>query len=212
MKTEIVPPFRDKLGTFGVIIFRRRQMKVQIKNGIGSVIFETEADSQRDAILKAIGSSADLSYADLRYANLRSADLSYAVGVVPELVCDLLFLKDQPGDMISYKLTKQNNQGISYAGLEYANNAELSVALANTDSNQECAEGINVATLAWVLKNYRPDYLVKVIHHASKDIACIPTATDGKYRLFRCRVGTKEENEAATERVAKLYESMQPSQ
>ncbi|MFH0938217.1 MAG: hypothetical protein V1899_02915 [Planctomycetota bacterium] len=175
-------------------------MNIQIKNGSGVVIFETEADSQRDAIVKAIASSADLSSADLS-----SANLSYAIGIIPELVCDLLILKDQLGSMVSYKLTNQRDEGIFNGGLIYADNAELLVADANTDPNQTCASGINVGTLAWVLKNYEPSHRVKVIHHIASDIACIPTTTDGKYRLSRCHVGTCEENSEITARVATLY-------
>ncbi len=110
--------------------------------------------------------------------------------------------------MVSYKLTNTKNEGVFNGGLIYSNDAELRVPDANVDANVLCAAGINVGTLAWVLKNYSNGQRVKVIHHLAKDIACIPTATDGKYRLFRCRVGTQGENDAITERVVKLYESM----
>ena len=54
-----------------------------IKTALGTVLFESEKTTQRDAILDAVESDADLRYADLSYANLRyanlsDADLSYA--------------------------------------------------------------------------------------------------------------------------------------
>ena len=50
-------------------------MKVEIKSIFGSVLFTTEAESIKDALLKALKEGADLRSADLRSADLRSADL-----------------------------------------------------------------------------------------------------------------------------------------
>jgi len=62
------------------------------------------------------------------------------------------------------------------------------VADANTDVNEQCGAGINVATLDWCLKEYQDGYQILLIEFLASDIACIPTATDGKFRLHRCSV------------------------
>ena len=48
--------------------------------------------------------------------------------------------------------------------------------------------GTIVATLDWVLREYQPGYRVLIVEFTAADIACIPTATDGKFRLHRCTV------------------------
>jgi hypothetical protein len=59
----------------------------------------------------------------------------------------------------------------------------VEVADADTDPNTQCAAGINVATLDWCMREWRDGYRILVVEFAREDIACIPTATDGKFRL-----------------------------
>ena len=59
---------------------------------------------------------------------------------------------------------------------------------ANTDPLVACGPGVNVADLPWCMKEWRPGRRVMVVEFEAKDIACIPTATDGKIRLFRATV------------------------
>ena len=47
---------------------------------------------------------------------------------------------------------------------------------------------IAVATLPWVMREWRDGFKVLIVEFWAADIACIPTATDGKFRLHRCRV------------------------
>ena len=47
---------------------------------------------------------------------------------------------------------------------------------------------LNIATLDWCLKNWKPGYHVMLVKFTAKDIASIPISTDGKFRLFRCEV------------------------
>jgi hypothetical protein len=51
-----------------------------------------------------------------------------------------------------------------------------------------CGAGLNVATLDWCLRNWAPGYKVLIIEFEAADIAAIPHASDGKFRLHRCTV------------------------
>jgi hypothetical protein len=133
-------------------------------------------------------SRADLSGADLFGANLSRADLSGAKGITPELCTPLLFLLDQPGKIRAYKLINKNGAGPFNGGIKYEEGKEYSVDDANEDTSVQCAAGINVATLDWCLANYSEGYRVLIVEFIASDIAAIPTGTDGKFRLRKCRV------------------------
>ena len=53
-------------------------MKFEIKSEFGSILFECNGESLRDAVIAAVKARADLSGADLSGANLYGADLSHA--------------------------------------------------------------------------------------------------------------------------------------
>ena len=138
-------------------------------------------------------SSANLRYADLRYADLRSANLRYAdlrsaKGINKYLVTPLLMLLDQPGKILAYKLVKEDCLAPFNGGITYEIGKSYEVKDADTDELNLCAKGINVATLDWCIKEHQNDYRILKVEFNAKDIACIPTATDGKFRLFRCDV------------------------
>ena len=134
-------------------------------------------------------SGADLSGADLSGAYLSGADLSGAVGIVRERHVDLLMLLDQPGPIRAYKMvTADGDSPIHGERLRYEIGATVEVANANTDPAKLCGIGIHVATLPWVLREWKPGRRVLLVEFTAADIACIPTATDGKFRLHRCRV------------------------
>ena len=142
-------------------------------------------------------SDANLRYANLSGANLRSTDLSdanlrYVIGLAPEICTDLLMLLDQPGKIRAYKLIKENNQGPFRGGIKFKIGTNVSVTDANTDPTQQCGAGINVATLPWCLSNWYKGYKILIVEFTKKDIACIPTATDGKFRLHRCKIIAKK--------------------
>jgi len=90
-------------------------MKIQIKNKFTEeVIFEHESEGNtiKETVLKAIGAKANLRYANLRsadlsYANLRYADLSYA---------------DLSSANLSY--ADLSSADLRYADLRYANLSE----------------------------------------------------------------------------------------
>ena len=133
-------------------------------------------------------SGANLSRADLSGADLSGANLSGAKGIAPEICTPLLMLLDQPGKIRAYKLVNEAGEGPFSGGIRYEIGKSVSEARANCDPTEHCGAGINVATLDWCLKEWRPGYHILIVEFEAKDIACIPTATDGKFRLHRCDV------------------------
>jgi uncharacterized protein YjbI with pentapeptide repeats len=133
-------------------------------------------------------SRANLSGADLSGANLSDANLSGANGAQPERCTPLLMLLDQPGSIRAYKLVTDEGIGPFNGGITYQVGESYEVADADTNPHEHCAAGINVATLDWCLKEWQQGYRVLIVEFTAADIACIPTATDGKFRLHRCRV------------------------
>jgi hypothetical protein len=152
-------------------------------------------------------SGADLRGADLRGADLSRADLSRASlrgarGLNKFRTQALLMLLDQPGPIRAYKLVKIDGRSPLAAmngGVEfiYEIGKMLEEPDANTDPTELCGKGIHVATLDWVLRNYKSGtHKVFVVEFTAADIACIPIASDGKFRVFCCTpVGEKTEEE-----------------
>ena len=133
---------------------------------------------------------ANLAGANLADAYLAGANLAGAKGIAPERCTPLLMLLDQPGKIRAYKLVDASLRSpIKSSGkLTYDIGATIAVKGANTDPQDHCAAGVNVATLDWCLKNWSKGYRIVVVEFEAKDIACIPTASDGKFRLHQCTV------------------------
>ena len=80
-----------------------------------------------------------------------------------------------------------------YHKIKYEIGNEYSNENADCDDTQRCARGINLATLDWCMREYRGGYRILIAEFEAKDIAAIPIATDGKFRVFRCTiVGEKD--------------------
>ena len=152
------------------------------------VLWEGPASTIKAAIHAALKSGATLSG-----ANLFGANLSGAIGISPERCTPLFMLRDQPGIIHAYKLVTANGIGPFNGGITYQIGRSYEVAAANTDPLEQCGAGINVATLDWCLMNYSAGYRVFIVAFTAADIAVIPTATDGKFRLFRCTVVSEKD-------------------
>jgi hypothetical protein len=132
---------------------------------------------------------ANLYGADLSGADLSGADLSGAKGVAPERCTDLLILLAQPGPKLrAYKLVDDKYRSpIQTRGkLTYKIGSRVTCDEVNTDPTEHCGAGVNVATLPWVLREWREGYRVLLVEFDKADLAehgCIPTATDGKFRV-----------------------------
>ena len=147
-----------------------------------------EANLREANLHRADLHGANLYAANLYAANLRGANPYEADGLHPARVTDLHILLDQPGKIRAYKLVNEHNQGPFNGGLTYNVGETVEVDGCNTDPDEHCGAGINVATLPWCLDSWRPGYKVLLVEFKAKDIAAIPTATDGKFRVYRCKV------------------------
>ena len=136
---------------------------------------------------------ADLSGANLSGANLYGAYLSRANGVNPNRCTPLLMLLDQPGKIRAYKLVTDEFTGPVYPSFTYKIGEEYSVTEPNTNVNALCGAGISLATLDWCMKGWNKGMHILIAEFEAKDIAAIPTATDGKFRVSKCKiVGEKD--------------------
>jgi uncharacterized protein YjbI with pentapeptide repeats len=138
-------------------------------------------------------SGADLRDADLRGAYLSRANLSGADGINPLRCTSLCLLLDQPGTIRAYKIVTAEGYGIyrgpDDGGLQYEVGQTYEVPDAGTNPNNLCdCPGLYVATLDWCLREWQAGWRVLVVEFTAADIAAIPTGTDGKFRLHRCRV------------------------
>ena len=179
-------------------------MKFEIKHKwTGAVLFEVETETLKLAVELAVKSGADLSGAylsgaylsgaDLYGANLSRADLSGAYlsgakGINKYLTTPLYSLLDQTGEIVAHKLVKADGLAPFNGGITYEIGKEYEEPNANTDETQDCARGLNVATLDWCLKNWKDGYRIFLVSHTAADIAAIPIGSDGKYRVKRLKV------------------------
>ena len=179
-------------------------MKFEIKHKWkGSALFSLETESFKLCVEAAVKTGAYLGGAYLRGANLeganlrgayleganlRGANLRGAKKINKHRCTPLTLLLDQPGKIRAYKLVNADFIGPYNGGVEYKVGKTVSVDDANTDDTQHCAAGINIATLDWCMREWQPGYRILIVEFTAADIACIPIATDGKFRVHRCEV------------------------
>ena len=135
---------------------------------------------------------ANLRYANLRSANLRSADLRSAKNLNKYITTPLYSMLDQIGNIRAYKLVNKDNEGVYNGGLIYKVGETIEEKDANTNENESCAKGINLATLDWCVKEWKKGYKILIAEFTKDDIACIPIGSDGKFRVFRCKIVGKK--------------------
>lgn len=138
--------------------------------------------------------------ADLYGANLYGAKLTGTIGIAPERTNDLLLLLDQVGKIRAYKLVDANLRSpLQPSGkITYEVGATVE-AEADTDPYKDCGAGINLATLSWCIRHYRPGFRVLLMEFIAKDIAAIPQG-DGKFRVSKARVVKEVDLEAIFEK------------
>jgi hypothetical protein len=131
---------------------------------------------------------AKLTGANLTGANLYGANLYGAKGISPTKVQPLLILLDQPGEIRAYKMVTAEGKSPMQGNRHYEIGKTVSAENANTDINETCAAGINVATLDWCIRKWQFGWRILVVEFTASDIAAIPTASEGEFRLHRCKV------------------------
>ncbi len=136
---------------------------------------------------------ADLTGAYLTGADLTGADLTGAYGVSKYITTPLRILLDQPGKLRAYKLVGKDLQSPmaainGFQPIKYAVGKFYEVKNADKNEDELCSSGINVATLDWCLKEWKEGWRLLLLEFNAKDIAAIPTNTDGKFRVRKAKV------------------------
>jgi len=138
--------------------------------------------------------ATDLRGADLRGADLMGANLKHAVLDGANLtdvknfpLPDLNILKHQ-GKIWAFKLVNKNYQDISEGRIKYKIGETVEEDNYDPDERILYARGLNVATLEWCLERKGKGNIILEVEFTAEDIVAIPYATDGKFRLKRCKV------------------------
>ena len=154
------------------------------------------------AVTEAIGrgkslSGADLSGATLYGANLSRADLSRAnlygaENISKYITSPLYMLLDQVGEIRAYKLVTEECTGPWHGSINYEIGQTYTEPGFCSDEQEQRAAGINLATLDWCLKEWRPGYRIFIASFKRKfgneDNICVPIGSDGKFRVRSCKI------------------------
>jgi len=154
------------------------------------------ASLQRANLRGADLRGASLQGANLRGADLRGASLQGANGINPYLCTPLLMLLEQPDNIRAYKIVNNTNEGIYRGGIQYIIGKTVEAEKIDLDITEQCSFGISLATLDWCMREWEPGYKIlicefpKTVTVNKKKVSniCIPTATDGKFRVKKCKV------------------------
>jgi hypothetical protein len=99
----------------------------------------------------------------------------------------LLRTKNHLGRVRAYKYTNKDAESpFQSPKLKYEPGKTYEIKDADTDPSSHCHKGVNVADVAWTMSSCSGDQRVFAFEFEMKDIAAIPTSTDGKFRLHRC--------------------------
>ena len=150
----------------------------------------TEARLEEANLWRADLKNADLEGANLEGANLREADLNGAnlTDVENFPFPDLNILRSQKGKVRAFKVVNRKNEGVFQGGIKYEIGKTVEEDDYDPDERVLCSRGLNVATLDWCLKNKGVDDKILVVEFYTEDIVAIPYATNGKFRVKKCKV------------------------
>jgi len=186
LREVVLEAYRKGLSLIGASLNRASLFGASL---IGASLDRASLDGA--SLIGASLDGASLIGASLDGASLIGASLNRATGISPERCTPLLMLLDQPGPIRAYKLVTADGVGPFNRGITYTVGESYEVPGADTDPSRMCppdCPGIYVATLDWCLKEWQPGFRILLVEFTAADIAAIPTATDGKFRLHRCRV------------------------
>ena len=85
-------------------------------------------------------------------------------------------------------MVNKQNEGPYNGGIKYEIGKTVSVKDADCDENVQCSRGISLADLPWCMKAWCKGYRILIAEFTAKDIAAIPWASDGKFRVHRCKI------------------------
>ena len=149
-----------------------------------------EANLEKADLRETNLTETDLRNANFEGANLRGANLWKAnlTDVENLPLPDLNILKYQKGKLRAFKLVDKNYEGKFQGGVKYEIGEIVKEKNFDPDERVLCSRGINVATLEWCLENKGEGDIILEVEFMAEDIVAIPYATDGKFRLKRCKV------------------------
>jgi hypothetical protein len=103
---------------------------------------------------------------------------------------DLSKLKKHNGLVRAYKYTDKDGKSPIQTSnaIKYEVGKDYEIKDANTDPSSNCHTGVNIASLDWCKSSMYGEYRLFAVEFHSKDVAAIPTNSDGKFRVFRCKV------------------------
>ena len=170
----------------GTNLSRAALSRADLSRTILTKVSLTDADLSEAKLSGADLTGANLFETDLTGANLAGANLTEARNTQPERCTPLLMLLDQPGSIHAYKLVNEYAEGIYKGGLRYEIGKPVEAPDACDNVAKDCGAGISLATLDWCMREWCPGCRILVCEFTASDIAAIPTATDGKFRVRRC--------------------------
>jgi hypothetical protein len=92
------------------------------------------------------------------------------------------------GRVRAYKYTDKDAESpIMSPKLKYVPGKDYEIKDANTDPASNCHTGINVADYSWAKGNTHGENRLFAFEFDVEDIAAVPTYTDGKFRVKRCK-------------------------
>lgn len=117
-------------------------------------------------------------------------------------------LPSHRGRVRAYKLTKADGTGPHYPSITYEVGETVEVSDADENPGNDCAKGINLASLEWAKREMATVNTAKRIFavefDAPTDLAVVPTGTDGKFRVHRALVVEEVDVAAAEGLLAKI--------
>jgi hypothetical protein len=129
---------------------------------------------------------ADLYGADLYGADLRGADLRGTILANINWLSYIGITPNKRGEAYAYKITNSQGEGIYNGGINYVKSTRFEVSEVDTDVNQQCSYGINLATFAWCLNVFtNKSYRLFMFKFNVEDAVC-PIGSDGKFRVKKC--------------------------
>ena len=143
------------------------------------------ANLSRADLSRANLSGANLSRADLSRADLSRADLSKTI---LEGINWLAFIGiTSPDTAYAYKfVTSDYLSPMQTPQIDYSKETIFTCTDILKDVNEQCGQGINLATLQWCLNNKQnPTDKLLMFKFNVKDAVC-PIGSDGKFRVSRC--------------------------
>lgn len=119
------------------------------------------------------------------------AALGFTTGVLDlKTKADVIALRKKKhlGRVRAYKYTTKDAESpIQSPKIKYEVGKDYEIKDADTDPASNCHKGINVADVEWTKGSASGDRRVFAFEFEMEDIAAIPTHTDGKFRVHRCK-------------------------